>query len=178
MSRTLGFVLVVLAAACAPTQTPPAGAAAEGAHAELSHILQQRGYEAVPLQRLATGHFSIQAHAGALPLTLIVDTGAGRTVLDREWAVQAEVPLIEQESTATGLGGTGQRLALATLRDLNIGPVALDTMQVAVLDLSHVNVGLRQAEQMPIQGIIGADFLHTHDAILDYQGPTLYVRTR
>jgi hypothetical protein len=172
--RKVTLLLVVLAG-CAPSPVPVPMPAGEFVPA-LAEFLSMRGYASIPMERMQTGHFRVTAQSGAFPLQLVIDTGAGRTVMDRDVAAQLDVRLREQGGRASGLGGSGQQVALGDLRNLNIGPVALGSMQVAFLDLSHINVGLRQAGQQPIHGVIGADFLLSHRAVLDYQGSVLYVR--
>jgi hypothetical protein len=168
-------LLLIALAGCAPAPVPTPVPVGEFVPA-LAEFLALRGYERIPMDRMQTGHFRVTAQSGAVPLQLVIDTGAGRTVMDREVAARLEVRLREQGGRASGLGGSGQQVAFGNLRSLNIGPVELGTMQVAFLDLSHINVGLEQAGQQPIHGVIGADFLLSHQAVLDYQGSVLYVR--
>jgi predicted aspartyl protease len=180
-----GTIALVFAAAlalsgCARDRDASSGAsgttAGAGDPVSLDEHLAAGGYRMLPLRRLATGHFAVDGTAGAVVLTLIVDTGASHTILDRERARRFDLVVRADGGRAAGLGTVDQPVGTGTLRDVDLGPLHLDSLAVSVLDLSHVNRVLREMEVAPIDGIIGADMLLRKHAIIDYGGPSLYVR--
>jgi predicted aspartyl protease len=160
--------------------TPPGGAAPQPAAAAaegegLSGFLAAQGYRTVPLRRLATGHFAIDGMAGATTLTLIVDTGASHTILDRQRAGRFGLVLRRERSRAAGLGVADQEVASGMLRDVEVGPLRFDSLAVSVLDLSHVNQALRGVQVAPVDGILGADLLLRKRAVIDYGAMRLHL---
>jgi predicted aspartyl protease len=142
----------------------------------LEAFLAGQGYEVVPLRRLATGHFAIDGTAGAIALTLILDTGASHTILDVRRAARFGLVLRQERGRATGLGVSDQPVASAVLRNVTVGPMQWDSLAVSVLDLAHVNQTLQQMRVAPVDGIMGADLLLRRQAIIDYGTTRLYVR--
>jgi hypothetical protein len=184
MRRVLPLLLALLpaAAACVPADPGPvpvsAAPAQSGVAAEdLDGFLVSQGYQMVPLRRLATGHFAVDGMAGATTLTLILDTGASHTILDRQRSERFRLALREERSRAAGLGVSDQAVATGVLRQVAVGPIRLDSLAVSVLDLGHVNGALRQMRVPPVDGIMGADMLLRKRAVIDYGTTRLYVRT-
>jgi len=180
-----GIIALLVAAAlalsgCAGDRgiSPGAGGTTAGAGAvvTLDEHLAADGYRMLPLRRLATGHFAVDGTAGTVVLTLIVDTGASHTILDRERAHRFDLVVRPDGGRAAGLGTADQPVGTGTLLEVDLGSIRLDSLAVSVLDLSHVNRVLREMDVPPIDGIIGADMLLRKQAIIDYGGPSLYVR--
>jgi hypothetical protein len=48
-------------------------------------------------------------------------------------------------------------------------------MDFILMDLSHVNEALKETNELPIHGIIGADFLKQTRAIIDYGKNCFYI---
>jgi predicted aspartyl protease len=142
----------------------------------LTSFLATQGYESLPLRPLATGHFALDGTADAIVLTLIVDTGASHTILDRRRAERFGLVLRQERGRAAGLGTADERVASAVLRNVRLGGLELDSLPVSVLDLAHVNEVLREMRVGAVDGILGADVLHRKQAIIDYGAPRLYIR--
>jgi len=179
-----GALAALALASCAPPPepapraepAPAAPASAELRPADLDAYLEGEGYRSLPLRRLATGHFAVDGTAGAVVLTLIVDTGASHTILDRGRAGRFGVIARRAPGRAAGLGTADQAVGAGVLRNVELGTLRFDSLAVSVLDLSHVNRVLEEMDVEAIDGIIGADMLLRKRAIIDYGGPMLYVR--
>jgi predicted aspartyl protease len=175
--RPLVMLLLVGCTPPEPQPTPNRPPALAAQPASLDAFLAAQGYQAVPLRRLATGHFAVDGTAGAQTLTLIVDTGASHTILDRVRAGRFDVVVRQGRGRATGVGAGDQQVAVGVLRRIEIGPLRLDSLEVSVLDLANINQVLRQLRVDPVDGILGADMLLRKRAILDYGAPRLYLRS-
>jgi predicted aspartyl protease len=184
MMTTTGALAALALTACAPTPEPapraepePAASATSDARPmDLDGYLAGEGYRALPLRRLATGHFAVDGTSEAVVLTLIVDTGASHTILDQRRAGRFGVTARPAQGRAAGLGTADQAVGAGVLRNVALGTLRFDSLAVSVLDLSHVNRVLAEMDVEPIDGIIGADMLLRKRAIIDYGGPMLYVR--
>jgi hypothetical protein len=161
-----------------PPAADPPGAQERGASppATLEALLAERGYRALPLRRLATGHVAVDGVAGDTPFALIVDTGASHTIVDGERARRFRLVVTERSAEATGVGGGMQSVGTGVLRDVTIGPLRLDSLAVSVLDLGHVNRTLRAQRAGVVDGILGADLLDRREAIFDLGAGRLYLR--
>ena len=177
MVRALPVLVATLLAGCTPPPAAPPATRAASGDPTLNSFLLGQGYQPVQLHRLATGHFMIAGTADSIPLTFIIDTGASHTILDRNRSDRFAVVLADRNHRASGLGVTGQQVSGGVLSRVSLGPIQLDSLPVAVLDLSHINLALRQMGIEPVDGIIGADMLARKPAVIDYGTLRLYVRT-
>lgn len=114
-------------------------------------------------------HIFIQAKAGRNNLRLLVDTGASKSVinlpeisnLSGKWS---EIP----ETESIGLGTEKVNTNLFILSSLSLNTIKLSRVEVAALDLSHVNQAYSQIQVPPIQGILGSDLLMKLKAQIDF----------
>ena len=148
-----------------PTETEP-----------LSAFLVARGYAPIPLARNVVGHFEVEARVNGQPLRLLLDTGASRTVLDVNAAVQLGLNLEASEQQAGGVGTATQAVQLATAASFDLGSLSLGSRPLAIIDLSHVSQALSGHGGNAIDGAIGGDILRDHDGIIEYTAATLYLR--
>jgi hypothetical protein len=171
------IVLAVIVAGCAGQPGGASDLPPRVETQELGVFLARQGYSHVPMMRLATGHFSIEGTAGSIPFDLIIDTGASHTLIDEQRAERFELLSEDRGGRATGVGGTmQQRVGTGRLDDVAIGPVRFESIQVRVLDLSHINGVLRNLGSKPVDGIIGADVLTAQQAVIDYGTLSLYIK--
>src|SRR4051812_36044954 len=72
---------------------------------------------------------------------VIVDTGASRTVFDKERVkvFSKSDPFFRQEKYSTGLGTNNMPTSTIVLEKLDIGELQIKKFDVVLLDLSHVN---------------------------------------
>lgn len=166
----VGIVAVVIAASCSPAvQT-------EDSDGLGSYLVDIRGYSAVPLVRLPTGHFALRGRAGEEDLDLIVDTGASHTVIDIARAERFGLDSEDRGGRATGVGSGSQSVETGRLHEVRIGPIELGSLRVTVMDLSSVNRVLERMGNAGVDGIVGADVLMDQKAVIDYGSLMLYFR--
>jgi hypothetical protein len=105
---------------------------------------------------------------------LVLDTGAGDTVLDTRFAVEAGVLFGGREQRAFA----GQRLAPVTyghLEALCLGDMAIQDTLVQVIDIpSEFDAWF---PELPIHGILGINVLSRFRATLDYHRGRLHLET-
>lgn len=143
----------------------------------VSAALESAGYTAIPMTRHGDAHLTVELHVNDVPGTFILDTGAGRTVIDR--AAQSrfdEGREVVAGGVATGAGGSGLAIAALPGNRLRIGDYHDDAFNVHFLALDHVNAAFSQRGQAPVDGVIGADVLVRGGAVIDYPNMRLYLR--
>jgi clan AA aspartic protease (TIGR02281 family) len=130
----------------------------------------------IKLLKLEDGfHLLINIRVNGKAVRLLVDTGASKTVFDKERAKKflAEEKLEKHNKLSTGLGTSKMKSHLAVIKKISIGTIEIKNYKTVVMDLSHVNVAYRQMKQKPIDGVLGSDILKKHKAVIDYEKRTL-----
>jgi hypothetical protein len=60
------------------------------------------------------------------------------------------------------------KMTYVARHDLDLAGVDLSAIKLISLDLSHVNAGFKRDKVKPIVGVLGADVLWRHQAVIDY----------
>jgi hypothetical protein len=97
----------------------------------------------------------------------VVDTGASKSVVDRAVAVL----FVGEESAgamATGLGQEMVETSTAFLSHLSLGGHRFEPLQVAIVDLHHINDEYAKYSDKRIAGLLGSDFFYREKAVIDY----------
>lgn len=126
--------------------------------------------ELLPLE--ADGcHLLLEARFHQQKLRLVLDTGASKTVFDRNMMLQIfpEIALRLSEQQSAGLGTAAMESHLFELDGLRIGRCRIKGVQAAALDLENILASYTQMGQGPIHGILGGDVLWKYGAKIDYR---------
>lgn len=104
------------------------------------------------------------------PSSLVLDTGASKTAFDLSMLLQAEENTIitGSDRLSTGLGTNTMESSTAKITQLYIDDLLIDEFEVAVLDLSTINVAYRQLGHPEVLGVLGGDILMKYKAVIDY----------
>jgi len=142
----------------------------------LREFLEKKGFVRVPLKKLITGHYLFDAKINDSSGKFILDTGASASCVGFDES--GHFSLVGEESLvkAAGAGATNMDTMLSRNNTFFIREKAFKKMDFVLFDLSHVNEALRQANEGPVHGIIGADFLKWHRAVIDYGRNCFYVK--
>ncbi|UNK43814.1 retroviral-like aspartic protease family protein [Luteimonas sp. S4-F44] len=145
----------------------------------LTGLLAARGYDTVPMRRYGAAHLAVEVRINGVAGTFLIDTGAGRTVIDR--ARQARFADGRQADASGGLQATGAgagNLAIETLPGsrLAIGDYRDDDFTAHFLALDHVTAAFSQRGLPTIDGVLGADVLERGQAVIDYPNLRLHLR--
>jgi predicted aspartyl protease len=116
-------------------------------------------------------HLFIQIQIKKISLRLLVDTGASKTVFDRKHVLKVakESKIKALETKSVGLGASEVETQMVKLKELKFGRMKVEKMEVAVLDLSHVNHSYNLLELPQIDGVLGSDFLMKYKAVINYK---------
>ena len=163
------FTLITLAgtmSATCPTRT-----AAQGAHAPpsaaftspVATLLQQAGYTALPLAHFKHDYYSLRGMVNATPTILVLGSGfAGNIALSPRVATTAGL----HSASKRPLSGVGDSTVADTGR--------LTRFTLGALPLGAQAVTIQPG--IPFPGLIGAQFLRAHHAVIDYVHDVLYLR--
>jgi hypothetical protein len=101
---------------------------------------------------------------------LVLDTGASKTAFDQASLLGAyeHAVVTTSDRLSTGLGTNSMVSSTAIINDLYIGGLLIDEFEVAVLDLSTINVAYRQLGHPEVLGVLGGDILMKYKAVIDY----------
>jgi hypothetical protein len=145
---------------------------------QLRKFIEAEGFYRVPLKRLNTGHYLFSAKINGVLGSFILDTGASTSCVgitdSTHFLLVSEDSIIK----AAGAGATNMQTMFSRGNEFNIKKWRIKNMDFVLFDLSHVNEALLQANENAIHGIIGADFLKKHRAVIDYGRNCFYVKEK
>ncbi len=99
-----------------------------------------------------------------------VDTGASKTVFDKNleefYSFSGKK---EEEIHSAGIGEKPLITSIGTLTPFRLGKFKIESLKVALIDLSNINQLYYRATNLEICGLIGGDFLVKNKAIIDYK---------
>jgi hypothetical protein len=117
-------------------------------------------------------HLMVEVLVNSIPARLLVDTGASRSVFDRDRIHRffdgGSLELHENEELSTGLGTNDMQSHALYLDTLEIGDTLVKKYPAVVLDMSHVNQSYEKLGLPPIDGVLGSDILMKYGAVIDY----------
>jgi hypothetical protein len=143
----------------------------------LSEILAEENYIGIDLEQTMVGHFQIEAIIDDITIHFIVDTGAASTVIDLEFAQQNNMVIEPTGEQGGGVGNSQMDFYKLQPKELHIRNFRLKDPVMYAMDFQHVRQALiSKGIENPAQGVIGADILIAHKAIIDYAGQKLYLK--
>ena len=102
------------------------------------------------------------------PFIFLVNTGANKTVIDKNTAAQLKLPIIREMETVEGTAGTEQ-VSIAKVNQLQAGTAIVKNIEVSTRDLSEF-ITLKGYK---VDGILGTDFLQQYAMTIDFKGKKL-----
>ena len=101
----------------------------------------------------------------------VVDTGASRTVFDKERILDYidNPEFNEKEGLSAGIGGTDISSFIFKLEELSFGELSIKDYQAVAMDLSNVNNSYAMLKIPPVDGVLGGDLLYKHKAVISYK---------
>lgn len=143
---------------------------------QLRKFIEAHGFYRIPLKKLSTGHYLFSAKINGVKGNFILDTGASTSCIG--FTEGAHFLLISEDSVirAAGAGAVNMKTMYSRNNTFGIKNWKTQDMDFVLFDLSHVNEALAQAEEKAVHGIIGADFLKHHRAVIDYGRNCFYVK--
>ncbi len=144
----------------------------------LGAVLRRNGWAEIPLGRVSYSEFEVRAQVNDADFTLLVDTGAAVTLIDRSSAVAAG---IRPEKTDILVGGAGkgrrQPLLVGTARSFRAGGFRSgEEFRVSLSDITKFARRFSKEGKPILAGYLGNDFLRARSAVIDCANLKLYLR--
>ena len=101
----------------------------------------------------------------------VVDTGASRTVFDKDRILDYidNPEFSEKEGISAGIGGTDISSFIFSINELCLGELRINDYQAVAMDLSNVNNSYAMINLPPIDAVLGGDLLKKYQAIINYK---------
>jgi predicted aspartyl protease len=121
-------------------------------------------------------HLLVEVTINGFAVNLVIDTGASRTVLDKNTIDLFMIDQLEEtDEESTSIGNQTLKSQKAVVKELLFGKISLINKEVNVLDLSNV-IHVYESLNLPmIHGILGAELLQELNAIIDFKEKTITV---
>ena len=147
------------------------GGPAQGISSGIRSLLTKQGYTPIDLT-IAQGHLRAKAMVNGTPCQLIVDTGAFLTTLDDQFARKARIGGYNSGQYAQGLGTKARPIKVSQFPEFKLGDFMIRNASVTISELDQELLGPGAV------GLLGAEYLGLHGAIIDCNSTTLYLRPK
>lgn len=114
------------------------------------------------------------------PSCWIVDTGASKTVLDKNLSLHYELmdPDDMEDYQSAGINQGMMETSVGKLTYLRFGEVKIIGQKVALIDLNHVNDIYGKYTSYRIAGLLGGDILMQRQCKIDYANKIIQFQIR
>ena len=101
----------------------------------------------------------------------VVDTGASRTVFDKDRILNYidNPEFNEKEGISAGIGGTDLSSFIFNIEELSFGDLKINDYQAVAMDLSNVNNSYAMLKLPPVDGVLGGDLMKKYQAVINYK---------
>lgn len=105
------------------------------------------------------------------PARFVVDTGASRTVFDKDRILNYidNPEFNEKEGISAGIGGTDITSFIFNIEELSFGNLKINDYQAVAMDLSNVNNSYAMLKLPPVDGVLGGDLMKKYQAVINYK---------
>lgn len=110
----------------------------------------------------------------------IVDTGASKTVFDRNQENYFELADKQNKSDyqSAGINAGMVETKVGNIAKLKFGTIKLKNLKVALIDLGHVNEIYQRYHDKPVVGLLGSDVMANYGCRIDYMNKTISFQTK
>jgi len=115
-------------------------------------------------------HLMLKAKINNKVARLILDTGASKTVFDRDKIKKyvSNHAFEKNEHLSTGLGTDSMESHSVTVKKIVLGTIAIPDFNLVLLDLNHISRSYELMGLPSIDGVLGGDILRSCGAVIDY----------
>lgn len=142
----------------------------------LRKFLENDQFIRISLSKLNSNHYKLTAKINDKKGFFILDTGASSSCIAFDKIPFFNLFTEETEIKASGAGAVNMEAMISKNNHLQLGTLSLQKVSLVLFDLSHVNEALSQMDELPVDGIIGADLLKKLHAVIDYGRNCLYIK--
>ncbi len=138
--------------------------------------VQYRGFRRMPIRVSEGFNLYVDGAVNDSPARLMIDTGAFATLLHRGFVQRMRIPLQETSFRSAAVNLKQRGVQLARIRRLSVGSVDIMGKEVGVVDLQGLIYSDLLKGSPPVAGLLGAEILRSHHAIVDFGTRTLYLK--
>ncbi|MGB5980946.1 MAG: retropepsin-like aspartic protease [Nonlabens sp.] len=142
----------------------------------LKKLLEEQGYIRHNIRMAPkTGHIVTKAYVNGHLGRFIIDTGASASCINQEMykEFQLETEFMDRQiSTASG----NLRPRLSLNNTLELGAWSDEGFSFLSMDMTYINNALKSERMKSIQGLLGADFLTSANAVIDYRTKKIFLK--
>lgn len=142
----------------------------------LSRLLRRKGYVRVPLTKLKSGHYTCNVTLNGVSGKFIVDSGASHTCVALKKEKYFGLSSTNAEKQAASASSDDIETHQSDGNLLQIGVWEETSQELILFDMSTVNNALSQFNVSPVEGILGADVLHSAKAVLDFRRSGMFLK--
>ena len=116
-------------------------------------------------------HLIVEGMINNKPARFVVDTGASRTVFDKDRILNYidNPEFNEKEGISAGIGGTDLSSFIFNIEELSFGDLKINDYQAVAMDLSNVNNSYAMLKLPPVDGVLGGDLMKKYQAVINYK---------
>ena len=148
-----------------------------GTAPSIGQRLTKTGWIEVPLLR-AGEHLIVGTRLGESPASLVVDTGAGSSLLDNRFIATNPRSLSSRTYTAVGIHFKTTSARAIRLNHLSIGGHEVNSSYALVCNFADLIGSDPELRTADVRGLLGVQTLVAAEAFIDCQSDKLYVRKR
>lgn len=114
------------------------------------------------------------------PARFVVDTGASRTVFDKDRILNYidNPEFNKKEGISAGIGGTDISSFIFNIEELSFGNLKINDYQAVAMDLSNVNNSYAMLKLPPVDGVLGGDLMKKYQAVINYKLKKMRLTTK
>ena len=141
----------------------------------LKNILKTKGYTSIRLKKTKSQHLVALLEVNNTEGLFLIDTGASsscvHSILEEKFHLRSKGDSFD----AAGANKGKMRAFLTRKATLKLGHHDVGKLAFVLLDLSYINETLISQGTLPIEGILGADFLKKKKVSIDYRTQKLWL---
>lgn len=126
---------------------------------------KNKGKVSMPFEITKSGHLLVTARINGKEANLVLDTAAGRSVIDMGKLEYLKLQTQSVGAPATGLGTSNHETMNITIEELDIGGSKFNDLSLVATDLSNVK---EIGGEKGIHGLIGSDILRARRGVIDF----------
>jgi hypothetical protein len=139
--------------------------------------LIEEGYTGIPMRETLLGHLELKGRINNIETSFLLDTGAANTVVGIDFVREYEFAFTETEHKGGGVGTSSLDIYQLDSAELYLENFQITGCTVFAVDLSHVHASLTAKGETNLPaGVIGADILMKHQAIINYPLKMLFLK--
>lgn len=139
-------------------------------------VLDLHGFQKMRIHVSEGFNLFVNSSVNGRQTKLLVDTGAVVTTLHRPFVRELHIPYYATSLTSSGINRKEDEVDVARIRRLSVGSIDVVGKAIGVADLKWLFPETGRRESRPVAGLLGAELLKSHHAIIDFGTRTLYLK--